>query len=59
MKKLNETLKIKNVVDKLKNFIKQNERFPCKITVLMCMTTFQGYGSSCENFYSCHFKSIT
>jgi len=51
----------KNVVDKLKELIKPNEKFACKSrpTVLICMTTFEGYGFSCENLYSCHVKSIT
>ena len=41
---------IKNVVDKLTKLIKPNEKFPSKITVLICMTTCEGYGSSWENF---------
>ena len=28
-------------------------------TVLICMTKFNGHGSSLEKFYSCHVKSIT
>ena len=31
----------KNVVDKLRKLIKPNEKFPNKITVLICMT-FEG-----------------
>jgi len=34
---------MKNVVDKLTNLIPK--KFPSKITVLICMTTFEGYGS--------------
>jgi len=38
----------KNVVYKLTKLIKPSEKFPSKITVLglICMTTFEGYGSS-------------
>jgi len=50
----------KNVVDKLTQLIKRNEKFPSKITVLICRTMFEGYGCSWENFcFSCHVKSIT
>jgi len=38
--------KNKNVVGKLIKLIKPNDKFPSKITVLTCMTTFEGYGSS-------------
>jgi len=34
--------------------MKPNEKFSSKMTVLICMTTFEGYGTSSENFYSCH-----
>ena len=37
---------IKNVVDKLTKLIKTNEKFPSKIIVLICMTTFEGYDIS-------------
>ena len=33
--------------------------FTKNLTVLICMTTFEGYDSSLENFYSCYVKSIT
>jgi len=36
----------KNVVDKLTKLIKPNEKFLRKITVLICMKIFEGYGSS-------------
>jgi len=39
--------------------MKPNEKFPSKIALLICMTTFEGYGSSWQNFYSCRVKSIT
>jgi len=41
---------IKNVVDKLTKLIKPNKKFISKITVLTCMTKFEVYGSSWENF---------
>ena len=52
MKKIKNVKKrwIKNVVDKLTKLIKPNEKFFSKITILICMTTFEGYGSSWENF---------
>ena len=48
MKKIKNVKKrsIKNVVDKLTKLIKPNEKFPSKITVLICMPTFEGYDSS-------------
>jgi len=49
----------KNVVDKWIKLIKPNEKFLSKIAVLICRTTYEGYGSSWENFYSCHAKSIS
>ena len=45
MKKTQTTLNIKKFVDKLTKLIKSNEKFRSKITVLICMTTFEGYGS--------------
>jgi len=40
--------------------MKPNEKFLSKITVLICITTIEGYGTAwAENFYSCHVKSIT
>jgi len=42
---------IKNVVNKLTKLIKPNEKFSSKITVLVCMKTFEGYGSFWENFF--------
>jgi len=52
MKKIKNVKKrwIKNVVDKLTKLIKPNEKFFSKITVLICMITSEGYGSSWENF---------
>jgi len=38
--------KNKKNVDRLTKLIKSNERFPSKISVLLFMTRFQGYGSS-------------
>ena len=45
---LKKSLKMlnKKVVDKLTKLIKPNEKFASKITVLTCMTTFDGYGYS-------------
>ena len=46
MKKNKKNVKkrwIKNVLDKLTKLIKPNEKFQSKITVLICMTTFQVY----------------
>jgi len=40
----------KNIADKLAKLIKPNEKFPSEITVLICITTFEGYGCSWENF---------
>jgi len=53
MKKIKNVKKcwIKNVVDKLTKLIKPNEKFPSNITVLICMTTFEGYSSSWENLF--------
>ena len=45
LKTLNKKLR-SNVVDKLTKLIKPNEKFRRKITVLIYMTTFEGYGSS-------------
>ena len=42
---------IKNGVDKLTKVIKPNEKFPNKITVLICMTAFEGYSSSWERVF--------
>jgi len=39
---------MKSVVDELTKLIKSNEKFLSKISVLICMTTFEGYGSSGE-----------
>ena len=35
----------KNVVNKLTKLIKPNKKLPRKITVLICVSTFEGYGS--------------
>jgi len=35
---------------KLPKLVKPNEKFPSKIIALMCMTTFEGYGSSWADF---------
>jgi len=37
---------IKNMVDQFTKLIIPNEKFPSKITVLIFVTTFEGYGSS-------------
>jgi len=47
IKKLQKALN-KNIVDKLTKLIKPNEKFPQSLdanTVLMCMSTFEDYGS--------------
>jgi len=48
MKKIKKTLTTlnKNVFDKLTKLINRSEKISSKITVLICMTTFEGYGSS-------------
>ena len=46
MKKLKTLKKLNKNVDKLTKLIKTNEKIPSEITVLICMTTFEGYGSS-------------
>jgi len=53
MKKIKNVKKrwIKNIVEKSMKLIKPNEKFHSEITVLICMTTFDGYGSSWENFF--------
>ena len=40
----------KNVDDKYTQLFKPNEKFSSKITVFVCMTTSDSYGSSSENF---------
>ena len=40
----------KNVVDKLTKLMKPNEKFLGKITVFICMTSFEGYGSIMREF---------
>jgi len=44
--KKREKMLNKNVVDKFKKLLKPNEKIPSKTTVLICTTTFEGYGSS-------------
>jgi len=53
MKKIKNVKKrrIKNVVYKLTTLIKSNEKLPSKIIVLICMTTFEGYGLLMRDFF--------
>jgi len=46
------------VDDKLPRLFKPNEKFPSKkMTILKCMTTFEGYGSSWETFIAAMLKT--
>src|SRR6218665_662504 len=50
---------IKNVVDKYRKYSNQIKKFSSKITVLVCTTSFESYGSSSLHqriSYSCHVK---
>jgi len=59
MKKIKNVKKTLNKLTKLTNFIKPNEKFPSKVTVLICITMFEGYIALHERFfYCCHVKTI-
>jgi len=50
---------IKHIVDKLRKLIKPNEKFPSKITILICTTTFEGYALHERTFYNGYVKALT